>query len=349
MALSPEDKDKLCGAFEKLGVVPKADTAEDLENWMFAYLKGKHKIPTSAGKSKVSPWSSEDESSEDKHPAPVVLNATPQVSIFSGDQKHHATFDAWRYEVEGLLNQKIYTHDVLAHAVRKSLRGEAGNIAMNLGHQASIAQLIEKLNGIYGTVDPKESLLTRFYTESQKPSESVASWGCRLEDILRKAQATGEVAAGVAHEMLRTKFWTGLNQKLKDASRHKYDSIKSFDKLLVEMRCIEQEHTPDVASGSKSVVKAMSVGKEDALQKSLDNLAKQLVSLQKEVADLKASKATPAPGCAQGLPRMEHSSDNNFPAQRGSLRCWKCSGLGHLKRDCPSTLNFQQPAAGGRR
>lgn len=364
MAFSPEDKEKLVDTFEKLGVVPKMDSVEDLEAWMIGYLKSKEKVP---------PKSSDQETSAHTQ---VFMHASPQVSVFSGDSKHHVTFDAWKYEVEGLMSQKIYAPDVLAHAIRKSLRGDAGEIAISLGHDAPISLLIDKLHSIYGTVAPKETLLTQFYTSQQGATESVAAWACRLETLIRKAQQAGEVATTVAQEMLRTKFWTGLHQNLKDASRHKYDTIKNFDKLLVEMRCIEHELSPKYEDTTKPIVK-MASSKNDTLLESMDRLTKQVQSLQKDVAELKTA--------CQMIPNKDSQKSNlseqiqNIQADLSNLKsvyqprhsatppthqyqvkprtvqykdiqCWGCGEYGHPKRKCPSNmapLNRQGPAAGG--
>ncbi|VDH98736.1 Hypothetical predicted protein [Mytilus galloprovincialis] len=51
-----------------------------------------------------------------------------------------------------------------------------------------ISMIPTQLNTIYGV----EALLGQFYTARQHEDEDVASWGCRLEDILRKATDRGK-------------------------------------------------------------------------------------------------------------------------------------------------------------
>jgi UDP-N-acetylglucosamine pyrophosphorylase len=43
--------------------------------------------------------------------------------------------------------------------------------------------------------------------------------------------------------MLHDILWNGLRKELKDASGHKYDSIKDFDSLRVAIRQMEMKHT----------------------------------------------------------------------------------------------------------
>lgn len=42
--------------------------------------------------------------------------------------------------------------------------------------------------------------------------------------------------------MLRNMFWQGLKPVLKDISGYKFEKIKDFDKLRVEIRKLEQDH-----------------------------------------------------------------------------------------------------------
>ena len=84
--------------------------------------------------------------------------------------------------------------------------------------------------------------MQQFYTEFQKENESIVSYGSRLEQILTKAIKFGQIDAAAKDSMLRSKFWLGLNsQQLRNATRHKYDSVKDFQLLLREIRQVEQE------------------------------------------------------------------------------------------------------------
>ena len=71
--------------------------------------------------------------------------------------------------------------------------------------------------------------MQQFYTESQQVGDSAAVWACRIEDLFQRAVEKGHVTATAKNDMLRNKFWTGLkDHQLKNASRHKYDTIKEF-------------------------------------------------------------------------------------------------------------------------
>ena len=162
--------------------------------------------------------------------------------MFSGESKD-CNFDVWLYEVKCLLEEDNYSADTVKQAVRKSLKGEPAKIAVRLGPSASVEELIDKLQGIYGTVELGESLLAQFYSATQKPGECVATWGCRIEDLLEKARNRGQIKAEVMPEMLRTRFWTGLTQAYKNVSGHLFATSDNFDQLRVDMRRLEAEYS----------------------------------------------------------------------------------------------------------
>lgn len=245
MATFTEDEVKeMTATFEAVGFKPKSETKEELEASMLEYLGQAGKLPVKQ---------------ETQAPTKQVLQQPPRVSSFSGDSvKGDSPFDLWKYEVNCLVREGVHTHDSILQAVRRSLKGEAGRIAMRLGPDVTINSIIAKLQGVFGIVESSETLLANFYAAKQHDDETVVSWGCRLEDLLDRAQELGVVEQDNVNEMLRTQFWRGLTRNLKDASRYKFDSIKDFDKLRIELRTIEQEYKIDQAGIATGIQKTQS-------------------------------------------------------------------------------------------
>ena len=255
--LSQAELEKLGEAFKTLGVKPKTDSAEDFKSWMKEYVK----------------------QTGDVTPSVHVHAQLPRIVVFSGEPKgDQVSFDVWKYDVKCLINEGNYKGPEIYQAARKSLRGEASRIAMRLGSSANVLELIAKLDGIYGIVEAGENLLAQFYSAFQKPSEDVAAWGCRLEDILEKAVEQGQVKRTAVDEMLHNKFWMGLKQQLKDATRHNFENIEDFDKLRVQIRRVEHELT--LSAG----------GIDDASKKDKKGVQVKMVSAQEStsIAELKA-------------------------------------------------------------
>jgi len=264
--LTAAELEKLGEAFKSLGVKPKADSPEDLENWMKEYVKQKGSATSSIH----------------------VHAQLPRIVVFSGEPKgDQVSFDVWKYDVKCLINEGLYKGPEIYQAARKSLRGEASRIAMRLGSKATVLELIDKLDGIYGIVEAGENLLAQFYSAFQKPDEDVAAWGCRLEDILEKAVEQEQVSRAATDEMLHNKFWMGLKQQLKDATRHNYENIKDFDKLRVQIRRVEHElllSTGAINDGGKKDKKSAQVKMVSAQESTgMEELKAMVCSLSKKV------------------------------------------------------------------
>lgn len=168
--IDSDDEKNIIEALKAMKVKPKADTPEE---FVESKRAGKPPIP----------------------PKPVTVPIQqPRISFFSGENaKGELAFDLWKYEVKCLMMDKSYSSDVIGNAIKKSLRGEAGRVAMQLGPSASIGDLMEKLENVYGTLELRECILAQLYSSKQQSDESVIKWGCRLEDILAKAIDKGLV------------------------------------------------------------------------------------------------------------------------------------------------------------
>ena len=125
---------------------------------------------------------------------------------------------------------------------RSSLKGTAREILIPLGENASVDNIIAKLEDFYGNVCTLENIMQNFYFDHQQEGESIVTYGSRLEQCISKAVRLGHIDANAKDAMLRSKFWSGLkSSQLRNATRHKYESVKEFHSLLREVRQIEQE------------------------------------------------------------------------------------------------------------
>lgn len=230
--ISPEDLAFLKLLKKEVKEPPKGDDSKGLKEWMLHYL---------ATSGELQPKEELKESKTKVIPTPRMRDP-PRVSTFSGSNaKGETTYELWRYEVCGLMADKLYDPENITYAVRRSLKGDAGVIAMHLGSQASVVEIIDKLDSIYGAIEKKEDILGQFYRARQGDDESVTKWSCRLEAIIGRAVDRKIVAKKDTNAMLRSMLWSGLRGELKDISGHKYDTINDFDQLRIALRQIEQD------------------------------------------------------------------------------------------------------------
>lgn len=254
MAEFTEDEAKLLlDSFRRLKLKPHADTPEDLASWLKSYAASnvegevKEEIDREESKNVEGEVKEDRDRKESKKVQPkasdlAVAIHPPRLSVFTGEKpvgKGDTNYEMWRYEVKCLLSEKIHSVESIFQAVRRSLRGEAGMIAMRLGPAANLEELLQKLHSVYGIVERRQSLLAKFYSARQRENEDVSAWSCRLENILVQAIQEGETDFERSNEMLREMFWIGLQQHLKDISGHKFDTIDDFDSLRVAIRQLE--------------------------------------------------------------------------------------------------------------
>lgn len=143
------------------------------------------------------------------------------------------------------MNQIVYSKDVILSAVHKSLSGEAARVIMLLGEHAELPQIIAKLDSIYGVIDDKTDVMTDFYNAKQMSDENVATWSCRLEEILGKAILIGKFKKAESDDMLHDKLWKGLKPELKHQCQYERENFKSFDELRIALRKLERDFQSD--------------------------------------------------------------------------------------------------------
>jgi hypothetical protein len=230
---TPEEKDQLVNVFEALDVKPKMDDPVSLQRWMADYLKG-----VSRTSDRQTDQDAPTHRSENTH-----LVHAPRISIFSGDEDKDSCYEAWKFEVMTLLKDDTFSDKVIATALKKSLRGDAASVVRRMGLNASIEDVMQKLEGIFGTVEDSECLLSTFYSAEQRPGEKVATWGCRLEDLLDRALQGQTLSSKSVDDMLKVKFWSGLQDHIKEGTRHLKNTVPDFDQLRVEARKVERERS----------------------------------------------------------------------------------------------------------
>ena len=73
----------------------------------------------------------------------MTMSHPPKITWFSGTEPKagDTTYELWRHEVQCLLKQN-YDKDAILNAVRRSLRGEAGHVAMRLDLDATVHDII---------------------------------------------------------------------------------------------------------------------------------------------------------------------------------------------------------------
>ncbi|CAC5417883.1 unnamed protein product [Mytilus coruscus] len=271
--LSVEELEHIAAAFKEMGVKPKADSTSDFKHW----FQGTLKQPI-----KTEPVPPKAAASIETQSKGYQSRYIPRIVPFSGSDKDES-YDLWKYEIE-CLQQEKYDEDVILQSMRRSFKGEAEKVAMRLGSKASVKDIMEKMESIFGTVDHGEQLLAKFHSGRQEEGEDVSAWGCRLEDMLSKVVHKKGITPQESKEKLRTRFWYGLRKELKDISGYKFDYIIDFDQLRVVMREIEQDQLPNNKKTAHIKI-AQSEGEYTKLKSMMQQMNKDIGELKRQTQE----------------------------------------------------------------
>lgn len=255
----------------------------------------------------------------------------PRLPKFSGTSiKGEPSFRVWKFEVENLIST-CGEREIL-RAIHRSVTGIAADTLMRLGLEATVSQVLDKFEHIFGTVVSSEKLLADFYTAQQKSSESVAEWSCRLEEILSQPQLV--LSVDQRRNMMKSRFFHGLSSEpVRNAIRHRF-SDSTYEQLLVSAREAEEELK---SRSSKPVSKTQVV---DPVLQQLEQLQKQLSTLQQDIKqwgnrveqlEQRKPPSTPSTPIAAGTQSNKTSI------------CNYCKQKGHIKKNCHK-LNAKQSA-----
>lgn len=183
---------------------------------------------------------------------------------------------------------------------------------MRLGPVDNIDEILQKFDSIYGNILGTEDILAEFYSAMQKDTEYCATWSIRLEDLINRAITKGKVSAIDAKEALRTMFYKGLRQDLRDISGHLFQTFLDFDQLRIAVRKLELEHQP-VPKSRQATVKAACVPDErlDTIQDQLTQLSDQVVMMNQHYS------MNQAPQQRVFIPRQSYQRGRGTPRGRG--------------------------------
>ena len=181
----------------------------------------------------------------------------PYIGTFSGTDpipKNESSYEEWKLEIDCLRKSNMYDEYIVGQSLRNSLKGQARKVLVTMGPSAKLEQIMEKFESVFGNVASGESVLQEFYTATQRPDESIALWGIRIEEIVQNAIEKGHVTPLQKNSMLKTKFWRSLyNTELKNATRVHFESIDSFELLRRKVRAEEYEMAINKIATEKSL------------------------------------------------------------------------------------------------
>lgn len=286
--------------------------------------------------------------------SPIRLTGSyhfPKLSNFYGEEnKGDVTYEAFKFEVQSLLSEKVFTEAQVLLGMRRALRGTASDIVRRLGTGVTVAEILKKLDSTYGNIESQETVMKKFYSCTQE-TDSINTYAAKLEELYSQAIDLG--AINRREELLKQVLYQGLRIDLKHIAQYKFATIPDYDAFKIELRKMEAEMKTDVKT--KTCHTAQKMDKEEntemkELRSMLQQLNEKFDNLQKE-KDMKEEQRTTY-GFGSRPYRRGYFNRGNFTG-RGRGRyiptrplasttfqgtCYRCNQRGHLARNCRTDL-----------
>ena len=261
----------------------------------------------------------------------------PKITFFSGDGGNDAPYMQWRNEVRCLMTEGHGPANIL-QGIRRSLKGTAAEVLLNMGAGVTPSQILEKFDIIFGNALTSEVLLEDFYRARQNEGEKAVVWGCRLERLLNNVRDRGLVPSN-AQDMLRNRFWGGMsNDHMKNALRHRFDNGESFQNLLIAARMVEHEVARDEKFGSTEIKHQTTSISESRKSKVPAQVKVQKSASQDSKLDEILQKMEQM---SSRINTLEKNRSRTVSRETGTetRTCFYCKAVGHLIKDCKKLQN----------
>ena len=170
-----------------------------------------------------------------------TLHHYPRISIFYGDNstKGEVSWPTFKYEVEALIKEKIFTEEQILLGIRRAVKGTASDVLRRLGTGVTVEAVIKKLQSTFGSIETQEIALRKFYACQQEHNESVSTYASRIEEIFERATMLGGLKKD--DSILKKVFYQGLRPEVKHLAFSKCDLIEDYDRFKIEVRKIEAD------------------------------------------------------------------------------------------------------------
>lgn len=292
----------------------------------------------------------------------------PQLRLrsFSGKTprpNNETDYDTWHSHIELLLNDPNILPLQITRKIVESLLPPAADVVKGLRPNSPPLAFLQLLDSAFGVVEDGEELFARFLNTFQNPGESASTYLHWLQVALNLVVKRGGVAPGEVDRHLLKQFCRGCwdsvllsTLQLEQARSHP----PSFAELLLMLRTEEDRQQAKASRMRKHIgaTKRVQVQSQSACAdpkekpqvcpSAIEDLVKQIATLQSQLTSFMAEKKKDRKGTAQKP--QSRTPDKTNAIMQAQIRtkqmnkprpwyCFKCGEDGHISSTCTEAPN----------
>ena len=171
----------------------------------------------------------------------VLRQDTPKLHEFSGKPEDgKVSWRRWERQIKGLIGS--YSDRAIKEAMNKALQGDAATVADSMDDDCTWQELLAALKAKFTVVSSLDVMMGNLYGIKQG-SNSVSQFAINIEKVLGSIRISHPTtfSSRESQRHLRNRFFHGLNDKLRNSLRHKYETDCSYEELLQYARMVKSE------------------------------------------------------------------------------------------------------------
>ena len=171
----------------------------------------------------------------------VLRQDTPKLHEFSGKSEDgKASWRRWELQIKGLVGS--YSDRAIKEAMNKALQGDAAIVADSMDDDCTWQELLAALKAKFTVVSSLDMMMAKLYGIRQG-NNSVSQFAINIEKVLGSIRVSHPTTFSTRESQrhIRTRFFHGLNDRLRNSLRHKYETDCSYEELLQYARMVESE------------------------------------------------------------------------------------------------------------
>ena len=162
----------------------------------------------------------------------VLRQDTPKLNEFTGKPEDgKASWRRWELQIKGLVGS--YSNRAIKEAMNKALQGDAAIVADSMDDDCTWQELLAALKAKFTVVSSLDVMMGNLYGIKQG-NNSVSQFAINIEKVLGSIRVSHPTTFSTRESQrhLRNRFFHGLNDRLRNSLRHKYETDCSYEELL---------------------------------------------------------------------------------------------------------------------